>query len=135
MNADVFCSNKIFDDIIDDKHDVIMLVDKSRINVGDYFFKTANDCIKKYGKNLPLEERSGEYVGISKICKSFLPIFIKRLDTIISHQEHGKWWEDVLYSFTEERDICTLDVNGEFWAEVDYYDDYERILNYVAKNR
>lgn len=133
MNADVYCAEKIFDDVLYDKHDVIMSVDKSRVNVGDYFFQTANDCIKKYGKNLPLEERSGEYVGIAKINKSFVPDFKQRLNEILERQEHGKWWEDVLYSFTEERDICTLDVEGEFWAEVDYYDDYERILNFAQK--
>ncbi|PWM77769.1 MAG: cholinephosphate cytidylyltransferase [Phascolarctobacterium sp.] len=135
MNADVYCSEKILDAIIIDKHDVIMAVDKSRINVGDYFFKTANDCIKKYGKNLPLEDRSGEYVGIAKIKKSFLSEFKGRMDQMLAQQEHDKWWEDVLYSFAEQRDICTVDVNGEFWAEVDYYDDYERILTFANKNK
>lgn len=133
MNADVYCSEKILDDLLGDSHDAVMSVDKSRINVGDYFFQTANDCIKKYGKKLPLEERSGEYVGIAKIKKSFVPIFKQRLNELIDCQEHGKWWEDVLYSFTEERDIFTLDVEGEFWAEVDYYDDYERILRFAQQ--
>lgn len=133
MNADVYWTEQILNDVIADQNDVVMSIDKSRRSVGDYFFQTANDCIKKYGKGLPLEERSGEYVGLAKVTKGFVPAFNQRMNEIVERQEHNKWWEEVLYSFTEERDIHTLDVNGEFWAEVDYYDDYERILIYVKK--
>lgn len=53
---------------------------------------------------------------------------------MISHQQHGVWWENVLYSLTSEYDIHSLDVNHKFWAEVDFIEDYERILNYVKTN-
>lgn len=133
MNADVYCAPKIFDGILGDAHDVIMAVDKSRVNVGDYFFQTSYDCIKKYGKNLPLEERSGEYVGMAKVNQSFIPSFKRRLNELMERQEHNKWWEDVLYSFATERNIWTLDVEGQFWAEIDYFDDYMRIVDYAQK--
>lgn len=128
MNADVYWSEQILDAVIADHNDVVLTIDKTRKNVGDYFFQTANDCIRKYGKNLPIEQRSGEYVGLAKITNQFLTSFLQRMDDIIEDQGYNKWWEDVLYSFTNERDIRALDVCGEFWAEIDYYDDYERIL-------
>lgn len=131
MNADVYWTEKILDAVLSDKNDVVLSIDKSRTHVGDYFFQTAGDCIRKYGKNLPIEERSGEYVGLAKITKCFVPQFLRRMEDIIEDQGYDKWWENVLYSFTDERNIYTLDVNGEFWAEVDYYDDYERILSFV----
>ena len=131
MNADVYWTEKLLDAVLSDKNDVVMSIDKSRIHVGDYFFQTAGDCIRRYGKNLPMEERSGEYVGLAKITKPFVPQFLQRMEKMIEGQEYDKWWENVLYSFTTERDIYTLDVKGEFWAEVDYYDDYERILSFV----
>lgn len=131
MNADVYWTERLLDSVIADENDVVMSIDKSRINVGDYFFQTAGDCIRKYGKNLPIEERSGEYVGLAKITKPFVPQFLTRMEEMIERQESNRWWEEVLYSFTNERDVYTLDVNGEFWAEVDYYDDYERILSFV----
>lgn len=28
-----------------------------------------------------------------------------------------------------------MDVDGKFWAEIDYFDDYERIIDYVAHTR
>lgn len=134
MNADVYWTEHILDCVIADENDVIMTIDTTRKSVGDYFFQTANDCIRKYGKKLPLEQRSGEYVGVAKIESRFVPSFRERMDKIIGSQGYNKWWEDVLYSFTDERDIHTLDVHGEFWAEVDYYDDYERILAFQDAN-
>ena len=67
------------------------------------------------------------------MSSSFVPVFNQRLDKLIDMQQHDKWWENVIYSFTDnnEKSIYTIDVNGLFWAEIDYFDDYERILNYL----
>ena len=51
---------------------------------------------------------------------------------MLFRSNHGMWWENVLYSLTDKREIHTLDVKGIFWSEIDYFDDYERILDYVA---
>ena len=135
MNADVFFENKILTSAIHSDFDVALVSDKSRINEGDYFLTLAeNGCIKSYGKNMPLNERSCEYVGIGKISASFLNTFTRQLEYLISEQKHTCWWEDVLYSLVEkEYNINTIDTNGEFWSEIDYWKDYERILNYVQK--
>ena len=38
-----------------------------------------------------------------------------------------------MYSFADEKEhpIYTMDVGKEFWSEIDFFDDYERILNYI----
>lgn len=138
INADVFFSDEILKMVMDDEHQAVMLVDKSRRQTGDYFFATTdNGCIQKYGKDLPLQYRSCEYVGISKISNEFMPIFRKRLEELVGASKHGMWWEDTLYSFTdkEEYPIHTKDVEGLFWSEIDYFDDYERILNYLGTQK
>lgn len=137
LNADVFFSKEILEQIIADPRDQVMSIDRSRTAEGDYFFYTSLDGkIEKYGKGLPIEQRSCEYVGIAKITKKFLPKFKNRLNELIYAQKHDLWWENVLYSFTDknEESIYTLDVDGKFWAEIDYFDDYERILDYVSKH-
>lgn len=138
INADVFFSDTILNMIVEDEHQAVMMVDKTRRKTGDYFFSTTdNGCIRKYGKDLPLQYRSCEYVGVSKITERFMPHFMKRLDELISASKHGLWWEDTLYSFTRENEhqIYTRDVEGLFWSEIDYFDDYERILNYFASQK
>lgn len=138
LNADVFFSDTILQMIMEEEHDAVMLVDKTRRKTGDYFFSTTdNGCIQKYGKDLPLQYRSCEYVGISKVSAKFMPHFLQRLDELITASKHDKWWEDTLYSFTGEGkySIHTKDVEGNFWSEIDYFDDYERILNYLSTQK
>lgn len=135
MNADVFVSDKILEDLLLDKRDNVMAIDVTRTKTGDYFFSTTgNGTIRKYGKDLPLQERSCEYVGIAKISQQFISQFKNRLEQLIDNQNYNLWWENVLYSFTDkdEHPIYTLDVKKEFWSEIDYFDDYERILNYIG---
>ena len=138
INADVFFSETILQMVMEEDHKAVMLVDKTRRKTGDYFFSTTDSgCIRKYGKDLPLQYRSCEYVGISKISAGFMPYFLKRLDELINASKHDKWWEDTLYSFTDEGEhkIYTKDVEGHFWSEIDYFDDYERILNYLVSQK
>lgn len=138
INADVFFSEAILQMIMREDQEAVMLVDKTRRKTGDYFFSTTdNGCIRKYGKDLPLLYRSCEYVGMSKIKAEFMPHFVKRLDELIDNAKHNKWWEDTLYSFTDNKEyqIYTKDVEGEFWSEIDYFDDYERILNYCVSQK
>ena len=123
MNADVFFSKEILELVINDDRDPVMAIDYSRIKEGDYFFYTSMDgSIEKYGKELPIEQRTCEYVGMAKIGKKFLP-------------KYNAWWENILYSFTDknEENIYTVDVEGRFWAEIDFLDDYERIMAYMSK--
>lgn len=136
LNADVFFSRDILNLILNDEHSNVLAIDKTRIKMGDYFFSTtSNGCIEKYGKDLPIKERSCEYVGIAKVRKEFLPFFLSRMEEMIDAQKHNKWWENILYSFTDndEKKIYTVDVDGLFWSEIDYFDDYERILNHLGE--
>lgn len=136
MNADVFLSRDILQLVLNDKRLNVLAFDTTRTLVGDYFFKVIDgDCLQAYGKELPLSQRSGEYVGIAKIRKEFLSIFSKRLDDMVNQQYHQQWWENVLYSFVENKGqlIYTLDINGHFWGEIDSIEDYNRILDYCKQ--
>ena len=136
LNADVFFTKEILHKLVNDKRDAVVVIDETRTKDGDYFFSTTDSgCIEKYGKDLPIQHRSCEYVGLAKISNGFIPEFNKRLESLVSGMKHALWWENVLYSFTDnnEKDIHTIDVDGEFWAEIDYFDDYERILRYIEK--
>lgn len=136
MNADVFLEEKILYDFLKTDNSVAMLVDKTRTKVGDYFFKLDdNNCILKYGKQLEPSERSCEYVGVGIVRKNFINTFNAQLVKMVSNQDHHKWWEDALYEITKDNPIPTVDVDGFFWSEIDYYDDYERIIDYINQNK
>lgn len=130
-NADVFWEEDILNDIKNAKEDVIILGDKSRTTVGDYFFKCKDNKIVDYGKELTLENRTCEYVGIAKISKEFIKDFKNNMEILIKNEDYNLWWENILYSLSDEKDIIVRDVEGKFWGEVDTIEDYDRILKYL----
>lgn len=132
-NADVFWSQDILDAIIQRKKEsnLFMLADRRRAEDGDYFFDIEDGCIKKFGKELARQERNAEYVGIAYIGKDFIPKFIDRMNELIDKQQHSVWWENVLYSYISQYDIQALELEKEFWAEIDFIEDYYRICEYV----
>lgn len=134
-NGDVFWSQEILDFMkakaVDEK--MYMLGDSGRVLDGDYFFGTENGVLKRYGKELTIEERDCEYVGIAWMSSSFVPVFLNRLDEMIDEQSHGKWWEDAIYSISAEHPVPVKDIAGMFWAEVDFIEDYRRILDYIRE--
>ena len=110
----------------------MMLADYNRADDGDYFFYIDNEgIIQKYGKELTRQNRNAEYVGIAYIDHQFINKFVTRLDELVSGQKHGIWWENVLYSFIGEYDVNALDISGMFWSEIDFIEDYHRIIEYV----
>ena len=137
MNADVFWEQDILDVLMKEKRDALLLADSSlsRLRDGDYFFGCEGEKIVKYGKDLARNIRTHEYVGVGKIEPTFLPFFLERMDRLIEEEHYDYWWENILYSCSEEQDVYIRDIAGHFWAEVDYIEDYERIMAYILTRR
>ena len=133
MNADVFIRQDTVNLLTDERRCPMMLVDSSRIKEGDFFFQYKNDVLIKYGKELVLEERTGEYIGIAKLEESFRRKFLGKLDEMISTQQHFKWWENVLYTLSDKGEsIYVRDIGGRFWSEIDCIADYQKIQEYCS---
>ena len=130
MNADVYLEENLVKKIFDETKSPVLFSDSSRKEQADYKFYYEDGQLIKYGKELEGNDITGEYVGIAKISRSFLPSFLNRMQEMLEKGEHHRWWEDVLYSYVGEQEIYINDINGMFWDEVDYIDEYERILKY-----
>lgn len=130
MNGDVYMEGRLLDLILSEKKSPVMFADGSRKETADYKFFYENGILKKYGKELTGSDITGEYIGIGRFSKEFLPRFIRRMDEMIEVQQHSVWWENVIYAMTENQPVYVEDVAGHFWAEVDYIEDYERILEH-----
>lgn len=130
MNADVFLEEKLLDLVFCENQSPVLFSDSSRKEEADYKFYYEDNQLIKFGKELTGEDISGEYVGVAKIHKDFIPSFQKRLNELIVSGKYNMWWEDVLYSFVTERAVYVKDIKGMFWAEVDFIEDYERILEF-----
>lgn len=128
MNGDLFFEKKVMETLYEEPKSPVMLADSSRIKEADYRFKWSGDVLQEYGKDLPDAETTGEYVGLAKISRASIPAFRQRMHELIDALAHGKWWEDILYSFVPEgRSVFVKDIKGQFWGEVDYIEDIQRL--------
>jgi len=128
MNADVYMDQELYDRLIGCPVSPVMFADGTRKEEADYKFKYENGILQKYGKELTGSDISGEYIGAGKFSKSFMAKFVEQMESMICTQQHGVWWENVLYEMIPEEQIYVEEVDGRFWAEVDYIEDYQRIL-------
>ena len=128
MNGDVYLEAALLDWILEEQGSPVMYADESRRETADYKFFYEDGILRKYGKELAGDDITGEYIGIGRFSKDFMPDFLRRMEEMIGRQEHQVWWENVVYSMCSERPVYVKDVGGMFWAEVDYIEDYDRIL-------
>lgn len=134
MNGDVYAEVSLLKEVVEEKMSPVLFSDNTRKEEGDYKFYYENNILMKYGKELEGNDITGEYVGIAKINKNFIKKFKESLEEMINNQKHSLWWENALYRLIDKQDIYIKDVGGKFWAEVDYIEDYERILAFRDYN-
>lgn len=133
MNGDVFMSDAIIDALLSDQRSPLMLSDHSRIEEADYRFQWQDDRLLAYGKQLTNDQTTGEYVGIARLSRDYLVGFKQRVVECMAAEDYQIWWEDVIYrTVGDGQAVHVKDVAGSFWAEVDYIEDYERIMRFVS---
>lgn len=130
MNGDVYLEEALVDHILECRKSPVMFADGTRKEEADYKFKYENGILKKYGKELSGADISGEYVGIGRFSKKFMEVFISKMEEMINRQQHSVWWENIVYDMVSTNDVFVDEIDGMFWAEVDYVEDYERILKF-----
>lgn len=130
MNADVYLEEAMLDKILQTPLSPVMFADGTRKEEADYKFKYTDGILEKYGKDLTGDDISGEYIGIGRFSREFMPEFLAQLEEMISTQRHSVWWENILYEMVGSRNVYVASLDGLFWAEVDYIEDYERILRH-----
>lgn len=130
MNADVYLEEAMLDKILQTQLSPVMFADGTRKEEADYKFKYTDGILVKYGKDLTGDDISGEYIGIGRFSREFMPEFLAQLEEMISTQRHSVWWENILYEMVGSRNVYVASLDGLFWAEVDYIEDYERILRH-----
>lgn len=132
MNADVYLDERIIERVIEAPWEITVATDDSRALIGDFCYRVENGVVTMYGKNLTEQQRTTESVGLAFVKGSFMPTFRQRMEEMVAAERYDTWWDIVLYDHMRESPVHALDISGLFWGEVDYIDDYQRIVDHVA---
>lgn len=135
MSGDVYLEPEILDQLINFDKSPVLLADSSRRVEADYRYNYENGILKKYGKDLSVDETTGECLGVAKLGKDFVSVYKEHMIEMINSQCHSVWWENVLYDLSSVMNIYIHDVAGVFWSEVDYVEDYRRIIKHRSDKK
>ena len=132
MNGDVYLDRAMIPLVLESapQKTPLLFADDTRKEEADYKFMYRDGILLKYGKELAGDDITGEYIGVARLAKEFLPHFTEKLTEMIDAQQHSVWWENVLYALSDEKNVYVEGIGNNFWAEVDYVEDYERILSH-----
>ena len=136
LNADLYYEISVLETALSLRGNAVMLSDSTRIVDADFRFGVVGDRILKTGNQLSNLETDCEYVGIVRIDKSFIDRFRVRLEEMIKSGDFKNWWEGVLYAFIDDGiPITHKDVEGAFWTEVDHIGDYNRLSDWISRDK
>ncbi len=130
MSGDVFLAPEIVDELLTLRQTPVLLADPTRIEEADYRYYYQNGLLLKFGKDLSIEETTGECLGVAKLSGDAVALYKNHMEEMIHRQCHSVWWENVLYDLVGKENIYVHEVRDHFWAEVDFVEDYRRIVKY-----
>jgi L-glutamine-phosphate cytidylyltransferase len=137
MNGDVFMEEAILDELLEaancDKF-AVMVADSSRIYGADYKFYWKDGCLRRYGKDLEPHETSGEYVGVGLVPRRNVEELVESVQQEVMAGNYNKWWEEAIYMKSSSRNVGILDISGNFWVELDFVEDLNKLNNYVRQS-
>ncbi len=131
INGDTFLSHEIYEQICTKTHESpLLLIDSHRAEVADVRVRYSSDNkIIAYGKDI--KESQAESLDVVKVAKEHVQIVAQQVALLLEQKDYNTWWESAIV-YNDELPVHVMDIGNSFWSEIDYYDDYNRILNYLS---
>lgn len=132
IDGDLIFDKRILDILIKQK-ETSMVIDNEKILTEESFkVEIENDKIKSMGKEIPIKESDGEFIGLSIVKTKDLDIF-KRIVRKNS-EDRNQYYSCAFKRFSKIGYIKFVFVDGLKWTEVDTTDDVtyaETIVGYI----
>lgn len=134
MHADTLCSPSIFERMLNEKADIVLPVDYKVCDEEAMKVKTENNVVVEISKKINSDEAEGEFIGMAKISKEALKQIKAASKILMQKKDFTAYFEGAI-EYLIEKGKCkpvTVPTNGEFWGEVDFIEDYERVCREIS---
>jgi L-glutamine-phosphate cytidylyltransferase len=132
MNGDICFSETVLKKILDSPLENFVVIDSSKkCNDADYKIVFTEGFVTNMGKNIPFDNYSGEYAGITKLNKEGASLLKEKIEEMVNNEQYDTWYETALLALINENNfkLSFLDISGERWVEIDSGKD----LDYAKK--
>jgi choline kinase len=132
MNGDTFVERALYEAICRHAASPLLVVDSSRKHVADVKVHVEDRFVTHYGKEIAATV-TAESTDIVKVNSAHTLVYRDRLERMIDQRYHDKYWEDVLMAESGRLPVTALDTHGLFWSEIDFIEDYQRVMGFTSK--
>lgn len=94
---------------------------------------TKNNRVLRFGKDIPIEKATGEYIGLAKFRKGDLMLLFYVIERLIQNGNTDMWYEIAFNYITDKLEIEYIDTNKKPWIEIDTIEDYNKAKNLMIE--
>ena len=133
MNGDSFYTKEVYEKLIKERKSPMLLIDKSKKEIANTrVVLDENECCVEYDKDIT--EGDAESCDLFFISPDYSIQYKNQLEELCQVKIKTGWWENAMTDFCTKFPVYTKDVEGGFWRQIDYLEDYEKIIHYFKNN-
>ena len=109
--------------LINEKRTSMVIDKRGDLDDEDMKVKIVEGCIKKIGKNLPIQDSDGEYTGLLKINKKDVVQFLDSLNSMMTNNVEDWYERGLQFMIDKGIKIIPIYTQNNMWKEIDNKED------------
>jgi len=137
LHADTLCEPLIFEKLIRFENDIVLPVDYKQCDEEAMKVRSRNGKIVQITKRMPADEAEGEFIGIAAFRKKVIPALKEVTKQLMIEKAFSEYFESAIQRLIdddEEFQIKAVPTEGAFWGEIDFVEDYERVVAEIPES-
>lgn len=135
LHADTLCEPIIFEKLVHPEADIVLPIDYKKCDNEAMKVRSHNGKIVQITKQMPLDQAEGEFIGMAAFKKEVLPSLKEKTIQLMKEKAFTDYFESAIQRLIDEENflIKSIPVNGIFWSEIDFIQDYENTVMHIPK--
>ena len=137
LHADTLCEPLIFEKLIHLEGDIVLPVEYKQCDEEAMKVRSKNGQIVQITKQMPVDEAEGEFIGIAAFRKDVIPALKEKTKQLMEEKAFADYFESAIQRLIDDGEgfqIKAVSIEGAFWAEIDFLEDYERAVAEIPES-
>ena len=118
FNGDVLYDYSILNNLLEEEETAISVDNKKTLTAESFKLRIVDGRIDEMGKTVPIENATGEFIGISKIARNDLKE-AKRLLKLLVNDNLNNYYDLIYQSLSKSGNLTYSFTNALKWTEID----------------
>ncbi|MBA2273182.1 MAG: NTP transferase domain-containing protein [Actinobacteria bacterium] len=136
VNSDIVIHPDVFRGVINKPGDLVLAVQqRTDFDIEEMRVRLETDRVVSIGKDLPLEQSHGEFVGVSLLRHEAARAYAATATDLEWRAETALYYEDVYSRLLRRLDARALSVSEDHYAEVDNPSEIDAAVEVITRHR